>query len=96
MPSLYFPIVWFKEGSMVLRHFSALAVHYVEQILAGVRNAPDLNKRGADLSNDDVGFIIPDFAVDYLDKRETRLGLGERCRKVENYFKHRILQSLWK
>ena len=53
---------------MVFRHFSALAIHYLEQILAGVRNAPDLNKRGADLSNDDLGFIIPDFAVDCLDK----------------------------
>jgi hypothetical protein len=73
---------------MILRHFAALAVHDVEQILAGVSNAPDLNKRGTDPTNDDIGLTIADPAVDHLDKLATGLALGERRRKLENYLKH--------
>src|ERR1035441_2841520 len=73
---------------MILRHFAALAVHDVEQILAGVSNAPDLNKRGTDPTNDDIGLTIADLAVDHLDKLATGLALGERRRKLENYLKH--------
>src|ERR1035437_10670026 len=73
---------------MVLGHFAALAVHDVEQVLAGVGNAPDLNKRGTDPTNDDIGLTIADLAVDHLDKLATGLALGERHRKLENYLKH--------
>jgi N-acyl-D-aspartate/D-glutamate deacylase len=77
-----------KERSMIFAELTALAVHKLEKILAGISNPPYLNEQGSNPPRDGVQLGIPDFDLDYLKKFAARFALGEGSNQLKDYLKH--------